>query len=230
MNELKLPTQPVKAERKSPKSIIIFGQSKIGKTTLLSKLNNCLIIDTENGTDYIEALKVKANSYQDLLKIYKALQASDAPQYDYIALDTVDKIYEWCEALTINEYNKSNPDAPIADIGGIPYGAGYGVVRGKVMNIINAFNKISKHLIIIGHLKKSLVGSELVEVITSSLDLTGKMKNILMADVDAIGLIYRKEGNVRISFKTSDELEAGSRCEHLKGKDFEFSWDKIYLD
>ena len=47
-------------------SCILFGLPKCGKTTLLSKLPNCLIIDTENGIlkdifrcyDYAGCLKV----------------------------------------------------------------------------------------------------------------------------------------------------------------------------
>src|SRR5690349_24845125 len=40
----------------NPQSIILFGLPKCGKTTLLSKLDNCLIIDTENGSDKISGL------------------------------------------------------------------------------------------------------------------------------------------------------------------------------
>jgi stage III sporulation protein SpoIIIAA len=40
-----LPTVKVPAVCLSPKSLIIFSKPKVGKTTLLSQLNNCLIID-----------------------------------------------------------------------------------------------------------------------------------------------------------------------------------------
>ena len=44
---MKLPTEKVKASRKSPKNMIIYGAPKIGKTTVLSQLDNCLIIDLD---------------------------------------------------------------------------------------------------------------------------------------------------------------------------------------
>ena len=40
---MKLPTSKVKACRKSPKNMVIYGPPKIGKTSVLSELDNCLI-------------------------------------------------------------------------------------------------------------------------------------------------------------------------------------------
>ena len=53
-----LPTAKVAAERLSPKVFIMYSLPKTGKTTLLSKLDNCLIIDLEDGSKYLDALKV----------------------------------------------------------------------------------------------------------------------------------------------------------------------------
>ena len=56
---MQLPTTKVKASRKSPKNMIIYGPPKIGKTSMLAKLDNCLIIDLEDGSDMVDALKIK---------------------------------------------------------------------------------------------------------------------------------------------------------------------------
>ena len=57
MNDL-LPNEKTKASRINPKKIILFGKPKIGKTTALSQLDNCLILDLEGGTSYVDALKI----------------------------------------------------------------------------------------------------------------------------------------------------------------------------
>lgn len=44
-----LPTKIVKSTNQSPKNLIIFSKPKMGKTTLLSKLDNCLILDQQLG-------------------------------------------------------------------------------------------------------------------------------------------------------------------------------------
>ena len=47
--KFELPTKKVKATRINPKKLIIFGKPKSGKTTCLSQLEDCLILDLENG-------------------------------------------------------------------------------------------------------------------------------------------------------------------------------------
>ena len=69
---MELPKKVVKASRKSPKNMIIYGPPKIGKTTVLSQLKDCLIIDLEDGSDMVDALKVKVNSLKELGEVGKA--------------------------------------------------------------------------------------------------------------------------------------------------------------
>jgi hypothetical protein len=103
---LVLPTGIVNAVSKNPKSLLIFSKPKVGKTTLLSKLPNCLLIDLENGSDYTDALKIKANSIQELFNIETAIVNAGKP-YKYIALDTVSALEEMCIPYAEYLYSKS---------------------------------------------------------------------------------------------------------------------------
>jgi hypothetical protein len=223
-----LPTTAVAPKRKDPGMLTLFGQSKVGKTTLLSQLPNCLIIDTEKGADYVSGLIAQANSYRDLIAIGKELKES-VHKYDYVAIDTIDKVSDWMEAQTVFEYNQ-DAKLKVASFSDIPYGGGYNSVRNKMMGLLASFKAIAPKLILIGHRKKTVIGETEVKFSSASLDLTGKLKNMICADSDAIGYIYREEGVVMISFETTEELEAGSRCDHLKGKVFPFNWSQIYID
>lgn len=220
---MQLPTVRSAPARQNPKLLTIFGQSKVGKTTTLSQLDNCLIIDTEKGTDFVSAMKVQVNNMKEFMETLKAIRDSEH-KYDFIALDTLDNLVYWIEQGICIE-NK------VKQIGDIPYGGGYAQVRDGVMKMVNRLKTLSDHIILIGHRKKTLIGSDSVEVNTSSLDLSGKLKNLVMADSDAIGFVYRdEEGNLKITFEASDEIEAGSRCEHLRGKVLDFNWSNIFID
>lgn len=220
---MELPTSRIAPARRNPKLLTLFGQSKVGKTTTLSKLENCLILDTEKGTDFVSAMKVQVNSLNELMSTMKAIRDSDH-KYDYIALDTLDNMVFWVEHAVCAE-NK------VKQIGDIPFGGGYAQVRDRVITLIGRLKSLTPHLILIGHRKKTLIGSDSVEVNTSSLDLSGKLKNLVMADSDAIGFVYRdEEGNLKVTFEASTEIEAGSRCEHLRGNVVEFEWEHIYID
>mgnify|MGYP000054835948 CR=1 FL=1 len=68
-----LPTSIVQAVTKSPKNLVIFSKPKVGKTTLLSQLPDSLLIDLEDGSDYVAAVKVKVTTIQDLFAIEQAI-------------------------------------------------------------------------------------------------------------------------------------------------------------
>ena len=59
-----LPTKKVKKERVNPKRLIIYSKPKTGKTTAYAGLENNLILDLENGSEYVEALKMKIDNHK----------------------------------------------------------------------------------------------------------------------------------------------------------------------
>jgi len=105
--ELILPMGKLMAEVKSPKNLIIFSKPKVGKTTLLANLDNCLLVDLEDGSDYVSAMKVKARSIDDIKKIGKAIKDAEYP-YKYVALDTITALEEMCIPLAEEMYSKSS--------------------------------------------------------------------------------------------------------------------------
>lgn len=222
-----LPTERRKPTAKNPTKLILFGPTKVGKTTVLSALENCLIIDTERGSKYIEGMIQEVNSLAELAEVKKAIGESKH-RYDYIALDVIDKIVEWAEEDVAVQNG-------IKHFSELAYGAGYGQVRTLVMRIINSFAELTDHLIIIGHRKKTIIGSESLEFTADTLDLSGKLKNMLCADADAIGYMFRESEEkggpsvLKVSFKTGDEVEVGTRLQRLRGEVFEFDWKKIYV-
>jgi len=210
-----------KAVSQNPSTLLMYGPPKIGKTTMLSSLDKCLIIDTESGSNMIEGHILNANNRKELIDILK--QAREGHEFKYIAIDTIDKVVQWAEAAVCEE----NSVQALADL---PFGKGWGLARDKVMNTIHAFKDVCDHLIIVGHRKtaKAVVeGQATVE--PESLDITGRLKNMIMSDSDAIGYVFRDENEkLMISFKSDDALEAGSRSPHLRGKILPFDWKNIY--
>ena len=210
-----------KAVSQNPSTLLMYGPPKIGKTTMLSSLDKCLIIDTESGSNMIEVHILHANNRKELIEILK--QAREGHEFKYIAIDTIDKVVQWAEEAVCQE----NSVQALADL---PFGKGWGLARDKVMNTIHAFKDVCDHLIIVGHRKtaKAVVeGQATVE--PESLDITGRLKNMIMSDSDAIGYVFRDENEkLMISFKSDDALEAGSRSPHLRGKILPFDWKNIY--
>ena len=235
METMKLPTEKVKASRKSPKNMIIYGPPKIGKTSVLADLDDCLIIDLEQGSDMIDALKIKVNSLQELASVGKEIMKQGRP-YKYIAIDTISKLEEWCEAEGKNIYTKTpmgkNFDTknPGMSILSLPNGAGYLYLRMAYKKWIDRLNMLADHVILVGHLKDKMLEKKGKEVAVKDLDLTGKIKQITCANADADGYIYREGDETMVSFNSLDDIVAGSRCDHLKGKTMPLKWSEIFID
>ena len=101
-----LPTGVVGAVTKSPKNLVIFSKPKVGKTTLLSQLKDSLLIDLEDGSDYVAAVKIKINTIQDLFNLESAITSAGKP-YKYIAIDTISALEELCIPYAEFLYSKS---------------------------------------------------------------------------------------------------------------------------
>ena len=208
----------------NPSVLLLYGAPKVGKTTMLSQLDDCLIVDTEKGSRMLEGYISEVNTRDELIDTLIELKESKDVKYKYVALDTIDKITEWAEKRVCEEEDGRA-------IGDLAFGKGYGMVREKVVQTIEAFKNVTEHLIIIGHRKVAYAvtdGSTIV--IPESLDLTGKLKNVIMSGADAIGYVYRNEDELMVSFKANEAIEAGSRCPHLKGKEMKFEWKNIYKE
>jgi len=202
---------------------------------MLSKLDNCLIIDLEDGSDMVDALKVKVNNLSMLATIGKEIIQEQRP-YKYVAIDTISKLEEWCEVEGKRIYMKTpmgknfeqkNPGASVLSL---PNGAGYLYLRIAYKQWIDRLNLLADHIILVGHLKDKMLEKKGKEVAVKDLDLTGKIKQITCAGADAIGYIFRENEETMISFNSLDDVTAGSRCDHLKGQTMPFEWNKIFID
>lgn len=237
---MELPTSKVKATLTDPGKLIIYSKPKTGKTSLLAELDNNLIIDLENGTQYYDALKVSITSVQELMDLIKAIIAAGRP-YKYITLDTLTKLEDLAlpYALTLYRQTPMGKSFTGTNVLDLPNGAGYKYLRDAMTNLLNAIYKCADRVILLGHLKTTNIEKNGKEVSARELDLTGKIKSMVSADVDAIGLLYRGEDNKNIlSFKTTDDVICGARPVHLKDQEIVISelvdgkfithWDKIY--
>lgn len=237
-----LPTQKIPSVLQDPKNLILYGVPKIGKTTILSHLNNCLIVDMESGSDYVEALKVKINNLTELKELCSEINKAGKP-YKFIAIDTVTTLEELAKPIALAAYKRTPAGANFeGDILMAPMGSGYAYLREAIEKIINMIASVTSNIILVGHVKdKSIVNSSGAEIGNiKDFDLIGKTSRILAAKSDAIGFIYRDDdSNLCINFETNGEATAGARPEHLANKKIIVSerledgtfishWDRIY--
>lgn len=218
-----LPTVKSEIKSQDPKNLILFGLPKVGKTTALAELPNCLIVDLENGSQYVSGFTVKASTYIDLYKIAKALKEEDH-NFKFVVLDTVTALEEIALDLACKKYMESpvgkNWSGKGQDILKLPNGGGYYWARLAMQEIIGWFEKVTENLILTGHVKDKMVNEGGTELSLKALDLQGKISNILSAKSDAIAYLYRdsENGNLMANFGDMNSVLTGARMPHLAGK------------
>lgn len=241
-----LPTEKVKAKVNNPRFLIIYGRPKTGKTSCVAALDNNLIIDLEGGSEFLYCLSIQARSVNDLVNIANAIRTkikeTGVNPYKYITLDNATRLEEICLSYAATLY-KQQPQGKSwqgNDVRLLPQGAGYQYIRLAVRKVIDMFKELTENLILIGHTKDKLINKNGEDMTEMSLDLVGKLGDIICGEADAVGFMYRKGNQTIINFDSGDDTTKGARAPHLReqkivlaesdeNKNLTFHWDKIYL-
>jgi len=234
-----LPFEKVLGNRINPQRLIIYSKPKTGKTTCVAGLESNLILDLENGSDYVDAIKVKINSLDDLKEVGSKLKAAGNP-YKYVTVDTVTVLEDMVKPQALKIYKSSPIGANFKgdDVLKLPNGAGYMYLREAFFQVLDYIDTFAPNIILLGHLKEKQIDDNGQLVQAANIDLTGKLKSLICSQADAIGYMYRDGNKTILSFKAIDEVTCGARPEHLRNKDIVLAeevdgnvkvyWEKIY--
>lgn len=219
-----LPKERTKPGVNNPRFAIFFGKPKAGKSSLMASLEMNLIIDLENGYQALSALVIQARTIADLAEIANALKAEKEKlghnPYKYITIDNATRLEEICMPYAIQLY-KATPAGKSYqgnDIRTVSRGAGYLFLRTAVRKVIDMFKEYADYFILVAHVKDKMINRDGEEMTEMSIDLTGRLGDILCGEADAIGYVYRKKNQTIISFESGENSIAEARAEHLRGK------------
>ena len=202
-----LPTKKQQVLDYNPRLLVIYSKPKMGKSTFCAALDDNLIIDLDKGGyRALEAMVVPASSYTELREIAISLDAKKKElgkvPYRFITLDNSTHLEEYCLYYALLLYrqtqqgkefgNYTDKDGKTvfntkADVRQLPRGGGYLYVREAVKRAIEMFMPYCETLILIGHVKDSLINKDGKEMSEMSLDLSGRLSDIICGDADAVG-------------------------------------------
>lgn len=237
-----IPATAIPVSKVSPRRLLIYSVPKSGKTSTILKLPNLVHLDLEGGAKgFYEGRIVEINSYADLVSFFKEAAETNF-HTQFLSVDTVSRLEIYAKDYAAFLYRKTpmGKNWNGKDITTLPNGAGYLYLRNAVLQLINKFQTLCDNLILIGHIKYTNLSTDSEEVIVKELSLTGKLKDMVMADSDAIAFMYPgKESNERyLSFVSDGSTVSGSRVDHLSNKriliskknesDLETYWNVIY--
>tara|TARA_R110000744_G_scaffold85301_2_gene166722 strand:+ start:125 stop:883 length:759 start_codon:yes stop_codon:yes gene_type:complete len=218
--KITLPTGMIAPTMVDPELLILYGLPKVGKTALLARLENALIVDLEKGAKYINALKIEVNTIDELTSVIKQVHAAGKP-YDFAVIDTVSKLEDMMLPVALEMYKATPMGSTFKgdDILSLPNGGGYHYLRMAFSEWLRKIKFLADRIILVAHMKDSVIDKDGKDVTVTDLQLTGKIKFSTAAEADGVGFVHRNlKGDLLISFQGTSELVCGSRVSHLKNK------------
>ncbi len=242
-----LPTLPSAPTRKNPAMLVLYGGYKVGKSTILGDLKDCFTIVTDpRGHDFITSLRYQVNNMAEFDALLVELVSKTPRPYRRVAIDTLTQIEDWCEAEATRVYKTSPTGVNFtgASVLTLPDGAGYQWLRLVFEKRLAMIEKLAEEVIVICHLRDLKRDDKLKDqatgnVSSTDIDLTGKCKKMVCARYDCIGFLNRRPAPTATdpkatalwaSFRTNEQVACGTRSAHLRGQEFIFDWQKIYIE
>lgn len=253
-----LPTAPTKSKLVNPSPLLVFGKPKIGKTTAIAGLKNCLVINLEDKIQTTDGMVMYVPDLDSLKKVLLKIKQANKP-YTYIAIDTLTKLEDMCiiEAEKIymrtpmgkdwykkdDATGKMSPTcskAKYTSILFLPNGSGYQYLRQAFKQITRMIEECADNIIYIAHVKETNILKEGAELTSHDVNLIGKNKQTISAEAQAIAYMTRIGKLNYLCFLPSDDVLAGCKIRRLEGKEILISeydeddnlithWDQIYI-
>lgn len=225
----------------NPSLLVLFGRPKSGKSTIAAALEDNLVLDLEQGYRSLPVMKIDIYNAKELndvcTELKKAKKEEGKVPYKYITIDNATRLEEMALPVAANLYRGTSMGRDWetrldertgekvinkkADVRLLPNGSGYLYLRQAVKGMINMFRPYCDTLILIAHQKDKQINKNAEEVTELSVDLTGKLADIVCGEADAVGLVYREKNKTFISFKGGDNTVKEARPLHLRGKVFQ---------
>ncbi len=204
-------------ERTPPKhdladfSTLLYGPSKIGKSTFASGAPDALFLATEPGLNALEVYQQPITSWVDLLAACAELSKGEHP-FKTVVIDTIDNAYRMC-AEHICGRNGVDHEADL------PYGKGFSLVQNEFQRVLTKLAFMPCGLILISHAQEREIetpGGRRTRVMPTLPEkprriVVGLVDLVLYVDLDGSGPGARRV----IRTKPTATYDAGDRTGRL---------------
>jgi hypothetical protein len=199
--------------------MIIYGQPKLGKTTLLSGWPDMLILAPEKGYGAVRADVTDITSWEQFKEVSAELRKRKKlkEKYHTLGIDTVDKLANLCDEYVCNE-------ADIEHISDEKWGKGYARFKKEFEGEMIKLFMSNYGLIFVSHTKIAELSNFAGSIHKTVPTLNNQARGVLIPMVDIIGCMKIKtaktpEGKFKtrrvLTFKPSELYEAGDRTGNL---------------
>ena len=158
--------------------MLVYGQTKIGKSTLCSQADGALFLATEPGLNALDVYQVPIQSWEDLRKACAEIVEGKHP-FKTVILDTIDNAYKFCTEYILAKFKVEHE----SDLG---YGKGYALVNNEFQRVLTKLAFLPYGLFLISHAKEMEVDSRTGKYTRVVPTLPDKARKIVLGMVDMV--------------------------------------------
>lgn len=197
-------------------TVLVYGQTKIGKTTLCSQADGALFLATEPGLNALDVYQAPILNWDDLLNACAEISEGNHP-FKTVIIDTIDNAYKFCTDYVLKKFKIEHE----SDLG---YGKGYAIVNNEFQRVLTKLAFLPCGLFLISHAKEMEMDSRTGKYTRVVPTLPDKARKIVLGMADMVLFCDLEvqpgaegEPQVRRVIRTKPSLyyEAGDRTGRL---------------
>jgi hypothetical protein len=207
----------IPTEKTKPKTnlmdhvIFLYGIPKIGKSTLVSEIEDVLFFNTGGGLDALECYQTPIPDWSTFLEACAEFVKGEH-KYKVIAIDTIDRLHKQCVSYLMDKHKVQHPSD-------LEWGKGYDMVKDELMRPLTKLALSQYGLVLISHVDEKEIKTRTATITRSCPTLQGYiwvMIDGLTGVIMFMTAIQDKDGYRRIIRTTPNESYiAGDRTKRL---------------
>ncbi len=159
-------------------TVLVYGQTKIGKSTFCSNADGALFLATEPGLNALDVYQVPIQSWDDLLNACAEI-GEGKHAFKTIVIDTIDNAYKFCTEYILRKF-KVEHESDLA------YGKGYAIVNNEFQRVLTKLAFLPYGLFLISHAKEIEVETRTGKYTRIVPTLPEKARKIVLGMVDMV--------------------------------------------
>ena len=159
-------------------TVLVYGQTKIGKSTFCSQADSALFLATEPGLNALDVFQVPIQSWEDLLAACAEVTEGKHP-FRTIIIDTIDNAYKFCTDYIVKKHKIEHE----SDLG---YGKGYALVNNEFQRVLTKLAFLPYGLFLVSHAKEIEVETRTGKYTRIVPTLPDKARKIVLGMVDQV--------------------------------------------
>ncbi|MCK9328049.1 MAG: ATP-binding protein, partial [Bacteroidales bacterium] len=159
-------------------TVLVYGPTKIGKSTWCSNADGALFLSTEPGLNSLEVFQTPITSWDELLAACGEIAAGDHP-FKTVIIDTVDNAYRMCADYICRKFKIEHE----SDLG---YGKGYTLITNEFQRVLNKLAFMPYGLYLISHSQSIEIETRTGKYTKTVPTLPEKARKIVLGLVDMV--------------------------------------------